>query len=35
MATMAAWMGVAPAQMSTIFPKLANFPKQNLGFMQP
>lgn len=34
MATMAAWMGVTPAQMATIFPKLANFPTQNLGFMK-
>ncbi|HZZ31872.1 MAG TPA: DUF1501 domain-containing protein [Phenylobacterium sp.] len=33
MATMATWMGVTPAQMATIFPNLANFPKQNLGFM--
>ena len=35
MATMAAWMGVTPAQMAVIFPKLANFPKQTLGFMKP
>ncbi|HXA39042.1 MAG TPA: DUF1501 domain-containing protein [Phenylobacterium sp.] len=35
MATMAAWMGVTPAQMTAIFPRLANFPKQNLGFMKP
>ncbi len=34
MATMAAWMGVSSAQMASIFPKLANFPKQNLGFMK-
>ncbi len=34
MATMAAWMGVTPAQMATIFPKLANFSVQNLGFMK-
>ena len=34
MATMAAWMGVTPAQMATIFPRLANFPVQNLGFMK-
>jgi uncharacterized protein (DUF1501 family) len=34
MATMAAWMGVSAVQMTSIFPKLANFPKQNLGFMK-
>ena len=34
MATMATWMGVTSSQMATIFPKLANFPKQNLGFMK-
>ncbi|MBS0361221.1 MAG: hypothetical protein JSR98_07565, partial [Proteobacteria bacterium] len=33
LATMATWMGVTPAQMATIFPRLANFPVQNLGFM--
>jgi uncharacterized protein (DUF1501 family) len=33
LATMAAWMGVTPAQMAAIFPRLANFPVQNLGFM--
>ncbi len=30
---LAAWMGVTPGQMATIFPRLANFPTQNLGFM--
>ncbi|THD56540.1 DUF1501 domain-containing protein [Phenylobacterium sp.] len=33
MATMATWLGVTPAQLATIFPRLANFPTQNLGFM--
>lgn len=33
LATMARWMGVTPAQMTTIFPRLANFPVQDLGFM--
>ena len=33
LATMATWMGVTPAQMSGIFPRLANFPVKNLGFM--
>lgn len=35
MATMASWMGVSSTQMASIFPKLSNFPKQNLGFMKP
>jgi uncharacterized protein (DUF1501 family) len=34
MATMAAWMGVTPAQSATIFPALASFPTKNLGFMK-
>lgn len=34
MATMAAWMGVPAVKMSSIFPKLSNFPKPNLGFMK-
>lgn len=34
MATMATWLGVTSQQMPTIFPKLAGFPKQNLGFMK-
>ena len=34
LATMARWMGVQPAQLSTIFPKLSGFPKQDLGFMK-
>lgn len=33
LATMATWMGVTSAQMAAIFPRLANFPVQNLGFM--
>jgi len=34
LATMATWMGVTPAQQSTIFPRLSGFPVTNLGFMR-
>ncbi len=34
-AGMARWMGVTPAQTAAIFPQLANFPTQDLGFMKP
>lgn len=33
LATMAAWLGVTPAQMANVFPRLAGFPVRNLGFM--
>ncbi len=33
-ATMAAWLGVTPAQQATIFPRLAAFPTTNMGFMR-
>jgi uncharacterized protein (DUF1501 family) len=32
-ATLAAWFGIAPSDISTIFPNLANFHTSNLGFM--
>jgi len=32
-ATMASWFGVSNANLPTIFPNLANFPTNNLGFM--
>lgn len=32
-ATLAAWFGVPAVDLPTIFPNLANFPTQNLGFM--
>lgn len=32
-ATLAAWFGVAPADLPSIFPNLANFPTQTLGIM--
>ena len=32
-ATLATWFGVAPANLASIFPNLANFPTANLGFM--
>ncbi len=32
-ATLAAWFGVSPAQLSTIFPTLSAFPSANLGFV--
>jgi uncharacterized protein (DUF1501 family) len=34
LATMATWMGVTPAQMPGIFPRLSGFPVQNMGFMR-
>ena len=34
LATMATWLGVTPGQLATIFPRLAGFPVQNLGFMK-
>jgi uncharacterized protein (DUF1501 family) len=32
-ATLASWFGVAPADLPSIFPNLANFPTQTLGIM--
>jgi uncharacterized protein (DUF1501 family) len=32
-ATLASWFGVGPADMPSIFPNLANFTSQNLGFV--
>jgi uncharacterized protein (DUF1501 family) len=32
-ATLAKWMGVAPGEMATIFPNLANFTTTDLGFL--
>ena len=32
-ATMAKWFGVAPGAMSTVFPRIGNFPTADLGFM--
>jgi uncharacterized protein (DUF1501 family) len=32
-ATLAAWFGVAPAELAAIFPNLNRFPTTNLGFM--
>jgi len=32
-ATLATWFGVSPANLSAIFPNLANFPTSNLGFL--
>ena len=32
-ATLATWFGVSAANLSSIFPNLANFPASNLGFM--
>jgi uncharacterized protein (DUF1501 family) len=34
MATMASWFGVDQAGLAKIFPNLANFSVQNLGFMK-
>jgi hypothetical protein len=31
-ATLASWLGVGPTDMPSIFPNLANFTTQNLGF---
>lgn len=35
LATMATWLGVTPAQMPGVFPRLAAFPVKDLGFMAP
>jgi len=32
-ATLATWFGVAPADLPSIFPNLANFPTPTLGIM--
>ena len=32
-ATMAKWFGVSPAAMTTVFPRIGNFPTADLGFM--
>ena len=32
-ATLAAWYGLAPSDMPTVFPNLSKFPVQNLGFV--
>ena len=32
-ATLAAWLGVGPADLATIFPNLGNFSPANLGFV--
>lgn len=32
-ATLAKWFGVPDAQLSSVFPNLANFATQNLGFL--
>jgi uncharacterized protein (DUF1501 family) len=34
-ATLARWFGLPEANMVNVFPKLANFPNTNLGFMRP
>jgi len=31
--TLAKWFGLSPAEISSVFPNLANFPVQDLGFM--
>ncbi|MBI5889819.1 MAG: DUF1501 domain-containing protein [Nitrosomonadales bacterium] len=31
--TLARWFGLSPAEMTAVFPNLANFPVQDLGFM--
>ena len=33
-ATLASWLGVPAAQLATVFPNLAKFPTQTLGFMK-
>ncbi len=33
--TLASWYGLAPADMSAVFPKIGNFQTTNLGFMMP
>ena len=32
-ATLAAWYGLAPSDIPTVFPNLSRFPVQNLGFV--
>ena len=32
-ATLAKWMGVAPAELAGVFPNLANFATRDLGFL--
>jgi uncharacterized protein (DUF1501 family) len=32
-ATLGRWFGVSDAQLTTIFPNLANFTQRNLGFL--
>jgi len=32
-ATLAQWFGVSPANLSTVFPNIANYPASNLGFL--
>ena len=32
-ATMAQWFGVSPANITSIFPYVSNFPTANLGFL--
>jgi uncharacterized protein (DUF1501 family) len=32
-ATLAKWFGLSPAEITAVFPNLANFPVQDLGFM--
>ena len=34
-ATLARWFGLPDANLVNVFPKIANFPNTNLGFMQP
>jgi uncharacterized protein (DUF1501 family) len=34
-ATLARWYGLPDASLGAVFPKIANFPNTNLGFMQP
>jgi len=34
-ATLARWYGLPDANLATVFPKIANFPNTNLGFMGP
>ena len=34
-ATLARWYGLPDANLVNVFPKIANFPNTNLGFMQP
>jgi uncharacterized protein (DUF1501 family) len=32
-ATLAKWFGLSPTEITEVFPNLANFPTQDLGFM--